>query len=82
MPDPDRRPSLPATIALIVIGLLILVPSGLCTGFFTIYPIVSAIFDRSGSISADMFSLALLIGGPFIILGGFMVWRGVKRLRG
>jgi hypothetical protein len=80
MPDPASRPSLAVTIALLVIGLLILIPSGLCTGFFTLYPIVRAIIDRS-SVSNDIFGLALAIGGPFILLGGFMVWRGVKRLR-
>jgi H+/gluconate symporter-like permease len=80
MPDPDSRPSLAVTIALLVIGLLILIPSGLCTGFFTLYPIVQAIIDRS-SVSNDIFGLALAIGGPFILVGGFMVWRGVKRLR-
>ena len=80
MPDPARRPSLAGTIALLVIGLLILIPSGLCTGFFTLYPIVQAIIERS-AVSNDIFGLALAIGGPFILLGGFMVWRGVKRLR-
>ena len=80
MPDRARRPSLAVTIALLVIGLLILIPSGLCTGFFTLSPIVRAIIDRS-SVSNDIFGLALAIGGPFILLGGFMVWRGVKRLR-
>jgi hypothetical protein len=80
MPDPARRPSLAGTIALLVIGLLILIPSGLCTGFFALYPMVQAIIDRR-SIADDIFGLALVIGGPFVLLGGFMVWRGVKRLR-
>jgi hypothetical protein len=78
MPDPDRRPSLAGTIALLVIGLLILIPSGLCTGFFTVYPIV----ESAGRIPDDILGLAVVAGVPFILLGGFMVWRGVKRLRG
>ncbi len=82
MPDPARRPSLAVTIALLVIGLLILIPSGLCTGFFAL------VSDRGSNINPGSVSdrqrflgLSLVIGGPFILLGGFMVWRGVKRLR-
>ena len=82
MPDPARRPSLAVTIALLVIGLLILIPSGLCTGFFTLFPIIEGLINPgSHAVPTDIFGMAVLIGGPFILLGGFMVWRGVKRLR-
>jgi hypothetical protein len=81
MPDPDRRPSLAATIALLVIGLLILIPSGLCTGFFALAAIVQAIQYPGRIIDSGFLSLILAIGGPLVLLGGFMVWRGVKRLR-
>lgn len=80
MSDPERRPSLAVTIALLVIGFLILIPSGLCTGFFALYPIMMQIKNHSSS-SDSILGLALVVGGPFILLGGFMVWRGVKRLR-
>ena len=81
MPDPARRPSLAGTIALLVIGLLILIPSGLCTGFFALAPIVARIMNPGSGPIDSVFGLALVIGSPFILLGGFMVWRGVKRLR-
>ena len=82
MPGPDRRPSLAVTIALLVIGSMILIPSGLCTGIFMIYPIVES-FSRSSrvAISPSDLGLVLSIGGPFVLIGGLMVWRGIARLR-
>jgi hypothetical protein len=82
MPDPDRRPNLWLTIAILVVGLLILIPSGLCTGIFTIYPIVQFMMNpHTANPPLDFFQLALLVGGPFVLLGGFLVWLGISRLR-
>lgn len=55
-------------IALIVIGLLILVPSGLCTTVV-------------GLSSLDSLGIALVVGGPFILAGGGMVLSGIRWLR-
>jgi protein-S-isoprenylcysteine O-methyltransferase Ste14 len=73
---------LAGAVALIVIGLLILIPSGLCTGSVVITPLVSAI--QHPSFAAGMFGtlpLALLFGGPFIWFGGTLIWMGITRLR-
>jgi len=55
-------------IALIVVGLLILVPSGLCTTVV-------------GLSSLGSLGIALVIGGPFILAGGGMVLSGIRGLR-
>jgi len=56
-------------IALVVIGLLILIPSGLCT------TLVASASSWNG------FGLALSIGGPFILFGGGLMLFGIWRLR-
>ena len=66
-------------IALLVLGLVILVPSGLCTGIMAIGAIVSMIrYPASGM---SLLPTALIFGGPFVAGGGALVWEGVKRLR-
>ena len=61
----SQRPhSIAGIVALIVIGLLLLIPSGLCTAVFA---------------GAHMLPIAIAIGGPFIIGGGAMVVAGIRR---
>ena len=80
MPEPDRKRSGRAgAIAVLVIGLLILIPSGLCTGIFTLYAIKSAMVSPSHT--TDFFGLVLTIGGPFLLIGGLLTWLGVRMLR-
>jgi hypothetical protein len=79
-PRPDQKPNLALSIAILVIGLLILVPSGLCTGIFTIYPIIQSFTTPHGG-DLGFVQLALVIGGPFVLLGGFLVWLAISRLR-
>jgi hypothetical protein len=81
MPQPDRRPSIVATIAILVVGLLILVPSGLCTGIFALMPVIQAISHPSQMVSLGDVSLVLMIGGPFVVAGGLLTWWGINRLR-
>lgn len=57
-------------VALIVIGLLILVPSGLCT---TVLGLSSSSWNDLG--------VVLTVGGPFVLVGGWMVFSGIRRLR-
>jgi len=78
---PPRRPGRPhwgaGAVALVVIGLLILVPSGLCTGIFG----VGAIYDMVTSSSSEGFSIlleALMFGGIPIAIGGLLVFAGFK----
>jgi hypothetical protein len=70
---PDEKPSAMVTIALFVIALLLLVPSGLCTGAM----ILLSLFEGGGG----MISYALLIGGPFVAVGGLLLWLALARLR-
>ncbi|HEX4861398.1 MAG TPA: hypothetical protein VFV07_09185 [Rhizomicrobium sp.] len=79
---PGRPRSIAGGIALLVLGLVILVPSGLCTGIFAGSALFNAIFAGRGSGDvANIFFMALIFGGPFVAAGGALVWQGIKRLR-
>jgi len=83
LPDAKPKYSIAGTAALLVVGLMVLVPSGLCTGFFGGGAIIGAILDpNEASESLSTFVMALIIGGPFVAGGGVMVWQAVKRMRG
>jgi|HubBroStandDraft_2_1064218.scaffolds.fasta_scaffold1238120_2 hypothetical protein len=77
--QPPRRGC--AATALIVVGLLILIPSGLCTGFMTIGPLVATIFGSKRYAPTDMVQIALAIGGPFVVLGAVLTWIGFTMRR-
>lgn len=87
MSDPEPRPQPPrhsaaGTVALIVIGLLILVPSGLCTGILALGPLLEMFFNpQAGSSAYEIDPFAMTIGLPFVLLGGGMLWRGIVRWR-
>jgi hypothetical protein len=82
MPGPERRGGGFGAIALLILGLLILIPSGLCTGIMTIYPLLSALRGPNGGpIPTDFIGLALTIGLPFVLIGGLLTWLGIKRMR-
>jgi hypothetical protein len=66
-PPPRRRWSA-AAIALLVVGLLILIPSGLCTGVFAI-PMLA---DWSSEATSYLL-VVLVYGGPFIAIGTALV---------
>ena len=75
LPPIERRPRRRGTsIALICIGLLILVPSGLCTTFFGVAPVIHG---AGGS----LIGIALLLGGPPIVIGIALIWWGLTRDR-
>ena len=83
-PEPAAKPrySAAGTAALIVIGLLFLVPSGLCTGILGGGAVIDAlVHPENVGDSASMIVMVLIVGGPFIALGAVMVWVGVKRMR-
>lgn len=65
--------------ALVVVGLLILIPSGLCTASMGISSLVS-MFTLSGGITAAISGLVmtLILGGPFIVAGIFLVRAGLR----
>jgi hypothetical protein len=68
-----------AAITLVVIGLLILVPSGLCTGVMGI----SALFDSSDGANFNIviLAMALIVGGPFVVIGALLVRTGLRERR-
>lgn len=68
-----------SAIALVVIGLLILVPSGLCTGVFGIGALLD--FGAGQGYEVVMLVGALLIGGPFIVLGTLLIRTGLRERR-
>jgi hypothetical protein len=74
-PHPPRWGAL--AITLLVIGLLILVPSGLCTGIFGI----GALYDMMTSSSNEGVSIlieALMIGGIPLAIGAALVYAAFK----
>ncbi|HEY1710370.1 MAG TPA: hypothetical protein VGG10_19015 [Rhizomicrobium sp.] len=66
-------------MALIVIGLLILIPSGLCSAIFGAGAFMSAISGSTESALNDVPEI-LLVGGPFIVVGLLLFLAG-RRLR-
>jgi hypothetical protein len=51
---------------MIAVGLLIFVPSGLCTAY---------------AVGSPLALPALVIGGPFVFIGGRILWGGLRWLR-
>lgn len=72
-PNPPRRWT-GSAIVLVVIGLLILVPSGLCTSVFGL----GALFDGGSGYGGFVLGMALVVGGPFIVLGALLVRTGLR----
>ena len=83
MSQPEARPRRTGiAIAMIVIGLVILIPSGLCTSVFAGGAFVS-LFTESGN-TQDFFMVlteALVFGGPFIAIGLVLLILGLRRPR-
>ena len=67
-PEPDKPRWTGASIALLVIGLLILLPSGLCT-------VLVAIEDSSG---ADILGLVLAVGAVPMGAGAALIYAAIK----
>ena len=64
-----RRRWTASAIALLVFGLVILVPSGLCTAYLGIMGLFFG-----GNDTADIVTMALFYGAPFLLIGGILVW--------
>ena len=65
-----------------VIGLLFLVPSGLCTGIFGGGALLDMlVHPQNAGDAVSMLLMATLFGGPFVAAGGAMVWFAIKRMR-
>jgi hypothetical protein len=69
------------TIVLLVLGLLVLIPSGLCTSYFGIAGIVTMFDAHDQGYGVLFLGGALIFGGPFVAAGIAMLWIGIKRWR-
>ena len=70
-------------IVLLVIGLLILVPSGLCTALFGVGAIVGAFIQPNQAASAlSSFLMMLVVGGIPIGIGAALVYAALRIRRG
>jgi hypothetical protein len=69
VPPPQKKPSWPgASLALFILGLCILVPSGLCTAVaIAAYPLGVLVF--------------LLFGGIPMAMGGALIWGALRARR-
>jgi hypothetical protein len=79
-PEPPKPRWTGSAIAIFAIGLLIFIPSGLCTSALGIGAIADA-FSSNGFDYGTVI-MALIVGGPFMLLGALLMrtgWRGRKR---
>lgn len=77
--QPEQRRGCGA-VALIVIGLLVLIPSGLCTSYMTIQTIVTSMSNKT-PIPTDVIGFVVSIGGPFIVVGTLLTVLGISAKR-
>jgi hypothetical protein len=75
LPTPGR---MAGGMALIVIGLLILIPSGLCTALFGAGSLMDMFSGHDTGL--DILPEVLMVGGPFILIGYGLFHLG-RRLR-
>ena len=83
-PDPSAKPrhSAAGTAALMIIGLLFLVPSGLCTGIFGGAALIDMLsHPRGEDYASGILVTAFIVGTPFIAIGGTLLWLAIKRMR-
>ena len=81
MPQPESRPSLVGALAILVIGLVILVPSGLSTKKNILSALVQIVVNHRFDTTQLMILASLAVGGPFILAGGALVSAGVRKMR-
>lgn len=82
MSEPAKPKKTASGIAFLIIGLIILVPSGLCTGLFGGAALLAMITHPGNGDALGLLPMAIIFGGPFVALGGFLVWQGIRNLRG
>lgn len=82
-PAPRRAPKWTGwAVTLFAIGLLILIPSGLCTGIMGVGALYEGL-SGNGSDATGFFTEVLAFGGPFIAVGIGLVMAGLSiRKRG
>ncbi len=83
-PDPSRIPprNVAGAIAMVVIGLVIFIPSGLCTAILGGGTLVEMFVSPQNSQGLSGLIMPLIVGGPFVAGGFALLWYGIKHLRG
>ena len=81
-PPPERTYSTASTVALVVIGLLLVIPSGLCTAVLGGGAIWETLSDpNNASDLLNTLPLVVIVAGPFLVGGGAMLVVGIRRAR-
>src|SRR5258706_13734196 len=83
-PDPSGAPrhNAQVTAALLIVGLLILIPSGLCTSLFGGSALIDMLsHPRGEDYASGILLTAFIVGTPFIAIGGALLWLVVERIR-
>jgi membrane protein implicated in regulation of membrane protease activity len=81
-PPPARKPHWSAlAITLLVIGLLILIPSGLCTGIMGVGALMEAFSSGSSDMGGFLY-MVLFVGGPFVVIGAALVYAAFRVRKG
>ena len=82
MPPSERTYSTAGIVALIVIGLLLLIPSGLCTAVIGGGAVVGMFANpRNSDELANILPTLVIVAGPFIVGGAAMLIVGIRRAR-
>lgn len=81
-PAPQRHHSTAGIVALIVIGLLLLIPSGLCTAVLGGGAIWETLTDtQNASDLPNTIPMLVIVAGPFLVGGAAMLIVGIRRAR-
>ena len=83
-PDPPQvqSPRWPGIgIALFVIGLLILIPAGLCTVLVGGFSLIEGISQGDFATLMSSLGIVLIVGGLPTAVGAVLVWAGLKMRR-
>jgi len=83
-PNPSRilAGNAAGAVAMIIIGLVIFIPSGLCTGIIGGGALIGMFVNPRNFDGIAMIIIPLVVGGPFVAGGFALIWSGIKRLRG
>ena len=81
-PVPERHYSPAGIVALVVIGLLLVIPSGLCTAVLGGGAIWETLTDpNNASDLMNTLPMVAIVAGPFLVGGGAMLITGIRRAR-
>ena len=79
---PERTYPTAGIVALVVIGLLLLIPSGLCTAVLGGGAIWETFANpQNASDLLNTLPMVVIVAGPFIVGGGAMLITGIRRAR-